>query len=116
MLQDVVVQRPFAGAVGDEGDMLDLARRRDDGVAPIGLPAVVEIVQQPHRVAVNMHDQRNARAIIEAERDRRPALDAKQRVAAIGLRDRAVEGPGAAVLSDREVDFFRFGEFYLSRQ
>src|SRR5579863_4613022 len=43
--------RPLAGVVGNEGDMRLLARRNQDIVAPIGLPAIVQRVQQTPDVA-----------------------------------------------------------------
>ena len=46
------IDRPAPRVVGDEGDMAGRPRRDQHAVAPIGLPAVVHRMQQPHDMAV----------------------------------------------------------------
>ena len=45
------LERPFAGVVGDKGDVRGPAGLDEDGVAPVGLPPVVHRMQEPRDVA-----------------------------------------------------------------
>ena len=55
MFGDCRFERPFARVVGDERDMGAAAGLDEDGVAPIGLPAVVHRVKKPRDVAPEPH-------------------------------------------------------------
>ncbi len=62
-------------------------------VAPIGLPAIVEIVQDPHDVAMHVHLLNEACFIDKAQRHRGAALDAEQRLWRMAIGTDAIDRP-----------------------
>ena len=73
-------------------------------VAPIRLPAIVEIMQQPHMVPVDMDGMGKAAAVDQAQRHRRAGFHRKQRLAGYAAGRRAIDrpdmrrvGPGAGL-------------------
>src|ERR1700733_11819908 len=73
MFGDCCLERPSAGVVGDEGDMGGAAGLDEDGVAPIGLPAVVHRMQEPCNVAPKPQRLDKRRLVGEREHGRRAA-------------------------------------------
>lgn len=109
MVEDGAFDQPFARVVGDEGHAHRAARRHDDAVAPIGLPAIVEQVEHPQGVAMHMHGLGDPGPVDEAQGHRLPALHLEQGRGVGAMRGHPVEGPclarvGGFALLDRQIE------------
>src|SRR5689334_17194683 len=69
------LDQPASRRFGRERDALGLARFDRKRIQPIGLPAIVEPVEQPEMVAVQMEGRCYRRAIDEREHDDAARLD-----------------------------------------
>src|SRR3954447_5118428 len=69
--------QPSAGTSGLECDALGLAGFDRERVEPIGLPAVVELVEQAEMVAVEMEDGGDGCGVLERQHDGAAGLGAK---------------------------------------
>jgi hypothetical protein len=69
-----VLDQPFAGIVGHEGDAHGLPRRHHDRVEPERFPAVIEGVEQPGAMAMQVHGRRDIRRVGEGHHHGAAAL------------------------------------------